>query len=291
VKFVSLCKICDLPDWDDTEFLALLDELRLSFGREDKHRKHWEFVQTLRGLRQLDCLTPEAVALGVAAGHEHPIYYLANTVRSVVATDIYGRGDFAAAEAPAEMLTHPEQFAPFPYRQDHLVVEYMDALELNYPDNSFDIVFSLSSVEHFGGHSAAGRAVQGMARLLRPGGILVLTTEAILNHVSHPDFFLPEELAAFLVLPSGLTLVDEIDFTITPSLMEHPLDLNTDLSGAFPHIVLKDDLTIFTSVILFLRKPANGWALRDLPGVVPEPADTPRRGWRDLIQRAVRRSK
>jgi SAM-dependent methyltransferase len=286
---VSLCKICDLPDWDAPEFMVILDELRLSFGRESKHRKHWEFVQAICGLRRLGCLTPDAVALGVAVGHEHPIYYLANVIRKVVATDIYGHGDFAPAEAPAAMLEHPEQFAPFPYRREHLVVEYMDALDLKFPAESFDIVFSLSSVEHFGGHAASGRAVQGMARALKPGGVLVLTTEVILNGMSHREFFLPDELLEYLVWPSGLKLADEIDFSITQALLDHPLELGKDDSQAWPHIVLKDGPTMFTSVILFLHKPLAGWAPRPLPstGTAPEKAHIP--GWRGRLRRLLLR--
>jgi SAM-dependent methyltransferase len=48
--------------------------------------------------------------------------------------------------------------------------------------DSFDVVFSLSSIEHCGGRLAAGRAVQGMARAPRPGGVLVRTAELILGH-------------------------------------------------------------------------------------------------------------
>ena len=92
---MSLCKVCNLSDWESTEFLSTLDQLNLSFGRQYKHRKHWEFVQGILGLKRLGCLTPDALALGVGAGHEHPIYYLANYIKRVHATDIYGGGEFA----------------------------------------------------------------------------------------------------------------------------------------------------------------------------------------------------
>ena len=49
------------------------------------------------------------------------------------------------------MLTDPASHAPFPYREDRLEVVYADARELPFPDESFDVVFSLSSIEHFGG--------------------------------------------------------------------------------------------------------------------------------------------
>ena len=251
---MKLCKVCDLPDWESEDFLSILDELDLSFGRRYKHRKHWEFAQGILGLRRLGCLTPNALALGVGAGKEHPIYYLANVVKKVHATDIYGAGEFSGSDAPAEMLVHPEKFAPFPYREDHLVAQYMDGCALRYPDQCFDLVFSFSSIEHFGGHKATTRSVREMARVLRPGGIAVITTELVLNDVAHPEFFRREELDKFIIRPSRLRLVEKVDFAISPSLIGNPLDLSTDISSTFPHIVLKLGPVVFTSVIMFLRK-------------------------------------
>ena len=192
----------------------MLDELHLGFGRREVHRKHWEFVQAILGLEQLGCLTPTAIAVGVGAGREHPLYYLANRIARVHATDVYGQGDFAETDASASMLLHPETFAPFPYREDHLVVQHMDGCDLKYPAGSFNLAFSFSSIEHFGGHKRAGQAMQEMARVLRPGGIAVVTTEVVLNGRSHPEFFLPVEVDNDLVRPSGLTLVEPIDFSI-----------------------------------------------------------------------------
>ena len=51
----------------------------------------------------------------------------ANRLRRVVATDIYGSGEFAEREARASMLDDPAAHAPFPYREDHLEVRWMDA--------------------------------------------------------------------------------------------------------------------------------------------------------------------
>ena len=53
----------------------------------------------------------------------------------------------------------------------------MDALELRYEDESFDGVFSSSSVEHFGDLAAVRRAFEEMHRVLRPGGVVTLSTE------------------------------------------------------------------------------------------------------------------
>lgn len=252
---MKLCKLPDLEDWKNPDFLRVLDELHLGWGRRDVHRKHWEFVHASLGLQQLGCLTETALALGVGAGHEHPIYYLANHVAKVHATDIYGSGDFAANEASWDMLVHPEKHAPFPYREDRLVVQWMDGCDLKYPAESFDIAFSFSSIEHFGGHEQSGRAMQEIARVLRPGGTAVLTTEVVLNGATHPEYFLPHEIDRCLVRPSGLRLVEPIDFSISPELLAKPVDLTTDFSRIFPHIVLKAGPVVFTSVLMFLQKP------------------------------------
>jgi len=252
---MKLCKLPDLEDWANPDFLRVLDDLQLGFGRREVHRKHWEFVQAILGLEQLGCLNEMALALGVGAGREHPMYYLANRIAKVHATDIYGVGDFATTDAFPDMLLWPEKYAPFPYREDRLVVQYMDGCDLKYPTGSFDIAFSFSSIEHFGSHERSGRAMQEMARVLRPGGTAVVTTEVVLNRMSHPEFFLPDEIDRYLVRPSGLRLVEPIDFTISRQLVDKPVDLSRDFTGIYPHVVLKAGAVVFTSILMFLQKP------------------------------------
>ncbi len=50
-----------------------------------------------------------------------------------------------------------------------------DARSLGYPDNTFDVVFSMSVVEHIQGSEGDTRAVREMVRVLRPGGVLALS--------------------------------------------------------------------------------------------------------------------
>jgi SAM-dependent methyltransferase len=51
-----------------------------------------------------------------------------------------------------------------------------DALRLPFPDASFDRVMSICAIEHF---DDGGRALDEMARVLRPGGELVMSADAL----------------------------------------------------------------------------------------------------------------
>lgn len=51
-----------------------------------------------------------------------------------------------------------------------------DALRLPFPDGAFDAVMSISSLEHF---PSGADAISEMARVLRPGGSLVLSADSV----------------------------------------------------------------------------------------------------------------
>lgn len=63
-------------------------------------------------------------------------------------------------------------------RNSKVIFDQEDACNLPFPDEGFDIVFSCECLEHL--PDPAG-AVQEMARVLNPGGTLILTTENYSN--------------------------------------------------------------------------------------------------------------
>jgi SAM-dependent methyltransferase len=175
----------------------------------------------------------------------------------VVATDLYA-GAFAesvAHEADPAFAADPDRFAPFPYRRDHLAVLRADGTRLPFAAASFDVVYSLSSIEHFGGHEAAGAAMREMARVLRPGGIACVATELVVQGGEHPEFFTAEALQRHVVEASGLVPVERLHQEPLPrALLDDPVWLDGDIYRN-PHLVLGRGEHRWTSVVLFLRKP------------------------------------
>jgi SAM-dependent methyltransferase len=187
------------------------------------------------------------------------------------------------------MLEDPAAHAPFPYREDRLEVRWMDARRLEFPDESFDIVFSLSSFEHFGGRTDVAAAARELGRVLRPGGHAFVVTECFVHR--HPlnaapadlavrlltlgrkrrrarlrsravvvEVFTPRELERLIVRPSGLELMQPLDLSLPRSSRINVT--RTDAAGLrpesgdyWPHVLLKADRSLFTSVALPLRKP------------------------------------
>jgi SAM-dependent methyltransferase len=254
-----VCKICDEADWEGEEWLSLLDAMGIGHMREQIHRKAWEWAQGLYALQHLGLLREDATAIGVGVGIEQIMFYLTNHIQMVYATDIYGEGGFVNETAYADMLASPERYVRIPFRRDHLTVMYMDGCSLEFPDNHFDFAFSFSSIEHFGGHEAAAQSVKEMGRVVKPGGAVVITTEVILNGVPHNEFFLPEELDRYLVQASGLRLIEDIDYTISPLTLKHPVDFgHPSCRTAIPHVLCKSTNMYWTSVCLVMEKPAEG---------------------------------
>ena len=254
---VPLNKICDLSDWHDREWRQAFEDLGYSFDPKRVHRKEWEFTQGLYGLRRLQRLSPGASALGLGCGHEPLIYFLATRLRKVVATDLY-EGDFSEGEANPQVLSNPDYYAPFAYPRDHLDVKRMNAMDIDSPDDSFDIVFSFSSIEHFGSRKAQGRSLAEIKRVLRPGGIAVITTEMILNKYGrHGDYFQREELLEDLIPGSGLRLVgDSFDFTMSRATFDGLVHLPEEKYKR-PHLILKRWRTYYTSCSLIMEKPVK----------------------------------
>jgi ubiquinone/menaquinone biosynthesis C-methylase UbiE len=281
-------KLCDLADFEDPELRARIREIAPGPGEDELHRKNWEYAMLALFLEDVGLLNDDARVLSVGAGHEEVLFWLANKVGSVVATDLYGEGDFSAREAEVTMLDDPSAFAPYPYREDRLEVRKMDGRALDLPDETFDAVFSLSSIEHFGSPGEISQAAREIARVLRPGGYAFVVTECFVRrHILNSKLvqtairgvtlgrrcatatprarmltvFTSEELTRYIVRPSRLELMQPLDRTISPATWANLIrwrgagELTPATGRDFPHILLKAHGAAWTSVALPLRKP------------------------------------
>lgn len=269
------CKPCELEDFQHPELRRAFDQVYAaageaqlcSPGRED--RKPWEVCMTARAFADHQVLRPQAEVLGVGAGRERTIFYLTNHVRRVFATDLYLEpGDWATTTATPSFLVAPAAPPGVAWEPRRLVVQHMDALELRYPDASFDAVFSSSSIEHFGSTDDIRRSVDETVRVLRPGGIVSLSTELLVSRGSSPmpgtRLFTPEEIGELLIggpdrepVGGGIWygLSEATRAAATPH-REALADIAAKRSSwsRYPHVVLTHERSAWVSFHVALRR-------------------------------------
>lgn len=266
---MPLSEVINVARYEDPEWVFL--HRHIESYSTDKHvfrhtsgeiyRKGWEWTHCLYGLSKLGAITPDTRALGVGAGREPVIFWLADHVREVVATDLYGNETWSmnnGAEAPAGILEDATKYCPRVINTDCIRFENADGTNLPYPDKSFDVCWSLSSIEHFGGHEAARLAMQEMARVTRSGGIVCVATEhLILPDQVHPEYFTREQIERFLIgATNDLELVDGITWELPPhEYLVDQICVNSDgVHRLRRHVILNDGHHQWTSFMLFMRK-------------------------------------
>src|SRR5205085_9099619 len=103
-----------------------------------------------------------------------------------------------------------------------------------------------------------------MGRVVKPGGIVALTTEVVTNGAGHfsagdnLELFSPETLSQ-LFESTGLDLVEPIDFRVSEATRATCMSLEQASAepDRRPHIVLGYAGREFTSIVLFLQRPKN----------------------------------
>ncbi|MGE3705317.1 MAG: hypothetical protein AB7I13_08610, partial [Vicinamibacterales bacterium] len=94
--------------------------------------------------------------------------------------------------------------------------------------------------------------IREMGRVLKPGGILALATEFVLSGPPHEETFQPEEFYQLIDQP-GLELVEPVDDRVYRRYDYRAVDLYANPYQT-PHMVVRFDDTVFTTVMVFLRK-------------------------------------
>ncbi len=283
----KLNRLCSIEDWQNGDIKKIILELQHAskddyinkVGWEMKtsivnsrkqgliHRKDWEWALGVMAMERFGKLKKDNVAIGIGAGREEILFYLANKVSRVYATDLYdGKGwkNFA----PTDFLRDPKKYAPFPYDEDALTVLRMDGSKLDFPDETFDIAFSFSSIEHFGGenHSGALKAMREIERVLKPGGIAIITTEYILNDKEHPEFFNKKTIYSDLIDKlDKLKPVEPLDLRITTNTLDKVIDYesavywdkslnNDEFKRNNPLLLVRVEGMLITSIMIVFQK-------------------------------------
>lgn len=272
MRLNTTCSLGDVADDELRSAIRTIGSGRLqktpAFPSSAEHRKDWEQAMTLLAFRRHRVLCRHAELLSVAGGREDVAFYLTNEARRVFLTDSYGEGQRASSVSQAAMLVNPASqvsSAVERWNGQRLVVQHMDAHSLRFEDESFDGVWSLSSIEHMGGIAGAKESVAEQLRVTRRGGIVVVVTECVVNgapgFVSEGlSFFTPEELVDICSSPLGEPV--EPFVLASPAYEdEHVLDLATVVANAqqgiphpLPHVYLAMEGRIFTSACVVLRR-------------------------------------
>ncbi len=260
-KEIPLNKIPNVADIYNPEWGDVLRSIKMIWGMDENsfHRKIWEFTHILFVLKKLGYLHPESEGLSIAAGREQILYYLAHKIKKIVGVDLY-EGNYIGGEDEPDIPLNPGKYAPFIYPENNLELKKMDALNLEFENNSFDFVFSASSIEHFGFEKNIKKSISEMRRVLKPGGLCVITTELKLNRLARdiPNtklFKLDNLLKIFK--DCNFKLVDEnIDIKIESQYLDNWVKLPQEVFKS-PHVILRFFSSVFTSLALVYKKDGD----------------------------------
>jgi len=279
-----LSKVCELEDFADPRLVTVMHEVfshelvrfGVEFPRGYEWRKYWEVAMAVLTFAECGLLDGRRDLLGVGAGNEPTIFHLTKCARRVLATDLY-LDDGWEESANASMLTSPAQHWPFAWAPERLAVRHMDALALDLDDETVGGVFSSSSVEHFGDHTAVSRSLDEIFRVLEPGGVASISSEFRLAGdapgVPGVLMFDAADIESLFVGGRSWDLVEPFDARVSTRTMRTASDFATvardqadqvaRLGGLwthhveydrYPHIVLSLADHLFTSFHIALRK-------------------------------------
>ncbi len=246
--------------WTSTAFLETARQLDVE---PIVQKRIWEYIVIALLLKSLRSSADRI--LGVGVGNEPLIDFVTKHYRDTVLTDLWTGQWLKATGAPAS---------------GSLV--QADARSLPFVSDSFDAVWSTSTVEHVGHdyslwgrtgrrllrilggmglriparHGGSMTALQEIARIVRPTGHAIVSTEIILNGRTDAEFFGMREFlnlaAAAGLLPVSNRYVTGVDdFFLAHTL---PRSRMKGWNDPLPHVYLNWEGTVFTSAVFVLGK-------------------------------------
>jgi len=266
----TLSKVCDAADWFRAEIIDIIQHELNEFPRF--HRKQWEFAMIFHALRTRGMLEDNKVGLSMGSGNELVLYSIARKVKHLTATDLYSSEtlwDCARAANPDEYIRKSK---PFPVDDAKLAALTMDMRKLSFKDNFFDFAYSSCAIEHIGSDADFLQHLNEVHRVLKDGGVYILTTEFTFADATVPMpnnyLFSPEHLDR-LIIASRFTPEKHFNARITEQSANFPLPIHmTDLScmsenhiektllssGLIPIVHMLQGKHPFTSCVFVLKK-------------------------------------
>jgi SAM-dependent methyltransferase len=261
-------KICDAADWFDPEIKEVIENELQESAR--LHRKQWEFAMIFLTLKKLGLLKSDKTGLSLGGGNERVFYSIAKHMDKLIVTDLYDdttSWDCARTTDPTEFIIASK---PFPIEDEKIQAMRMDMRYLDFDDNSFDFCYSSCAIEHIGEDKDFIQHFNEVNRVLKEGGIYVLTTELQFGDATIRDqnnYIFSREHIANLISESDIDFIYDVNVELSENEINRPFpsniintafhgdkSINQKLLKYFPHLVLLRGDVPFTSVLLVLKK-------------------------------------
>jgi ubiquinone/menaquinone biosynthesis C-methylase UbiE len=267
---ISLCKVANIADFKDQDFLNIFKKYDYLGTKQFpqavenvslQNRKTWEIAMAMYSFDTLGVINQNAEILGIGAAKEETISMLSNHVKRVFATDIYLDGGSWQHWYERELLMDARPYMGNLYNHRRVVWQHVDGRDLPYEDNSFDGIFSCSSLEHFGNESDIRKSIEEACRVLKPGGIAAISSEFKISGYgdgfANVQLFDKERIERVWVDGIDWELVEMIDYELDDTDF---IDFERSISDveyqktAHPHIKLDNGSYKWTSVHMTFRK-------------------------------------
>jgi len=256
------CKLCDAEDFYKPWFKEIHLELFNSPQPNKIHRKRWEYVVLIKGLKASGYLRKNYYykILDLGAGKEILVPFLTR-YGHVYAVDKYY--PFSSWKEAAFFDSELYNIYGGNYDRSRLTSRYLDMRFLDYYPESFDIIVSSCSIEHLDSRDEVVALIADVEKLLKVGGIFAFTTEFVVHgpSVERPgSIFLDEGFLNELL--QNLKLI-ELLWPFSNYQSNHPFNKAVDGEKIeHPHINIYvsafGTATVFTSAAFFFRKVKQG---------------------------------
>jgi SAM-dependent methyltransferase len=235
-------------DWNDSrmsQFLKSYDDIITAKAGSDfpypLRMRDWELYHVMS---RLPTQRRDISVMDTGAYSTYTAYYLDHISDNVVVSD-----DFSWADRPE--YTGRDVITPLQLWKDaiHKVtprvrIEHVDLQDIPFPDNTFDYITCISTVEHV---PNPARAMTEMVRCLKPGGRLLLTTDHHpdgVPHDGHDQLFNMQQLHALFEPYKDLSATNTPDYD----------PVNWSYDRGIPIIILFVEVVKESPVLATLRR-------------------------------------